>query len=144
MLSLFECITCSFYRRNKVNCYYQLNFLRVIESFTKFYEVFLGAIKFLRYKKIFTWVDFFNFFELGLKKWPRQLPISLLATYLMYYSKRILKIQATAHPRKTNFLEILTKQVLCFKKLISKEMSPQRIATPKESINKQTFQLQES
>ena len=43
-----------------------------------------------------------------------------LATYLLCYSEAILKAQATIHPRNTNFLEILAKQVLCFKKLIVK------------------------
>ena len=33
-----------------------------------------------------------------------------LTTYVMSYSKIILKTQATIHPRKTNFLEILAKQ----------------------------------
>ena len=62
----------------------------------------------------------------------------------MCYSKTVLtKTQSTIHPRKTNFLEIsaIAKQVLCFKKLISKEKKHQSITTPKESVNKQKIQI---
>ena len=53
-------------------------------------------------------------------------PVWLATTYLICYSKTILKIQATIHPSKTNFLGIFSyKQVLNFKKLNAEEKNPQ-------------------
>ena len=61
------------------------------------------------------------------------------------YSKTILKIQATIHPSKTNFLGIFSyKQVLNFKKLNAEEKNPQTKNHTKrrKSVNKQKFQEQ--
>ena len=72
-------------------------------------------------------------------------PVQLATTYLICYSKTILKIQATIYPSKTNFLGIFSyKQVLNFKKLNAEEKNPQTKNHTKirKSVNKQKFQEQ--
>ena len=72
-------------------------------------------------------------------------PVQLASTYLICYSKTVLKIQATIHPSKTNFLGIFSyKQVLNFKKLNAEEKNPQTKNHTKrrKSVNKQKFQEQ--
>ena len=72
-------------------------------------------------------------------------PVQLASTYLICYSKTVLKIQATIHPSKTNFLGIFSyKQVLNFKKLnpVEKNLQTKNHAKRRKSVNKQKFQEQ--